>query len=334
MGLPTGTREEIRYLEYVADPPPRAGLGHLLSNLRCLLTEAHLAGRRAVLPKLRLDPLHNFGVARDWKWETYFDLDRSALVDAGGRERPLPLAASSPAAAPPPLALTQADPWPAAAPGHVRVVRRFASGRAPFRVQLPSSRPPLCELRLRPSSRVGALAAEVIERAAALDGGRFAAVHVRRGDRLAARQYPSRMTGPAAVARCLRDRGVADGSVVFLASDDRRAGFWAPLAARYRLLRYADFPSLAELVSPSGNGGLPDNYLLYQAEREVMKASALWIETLPGLEPRAAGSLISEEFWAATAARRRRRDRTRRRLRHPVAALRAAVDALFARRGR
>ncbi len=323
----------MRYLEYDADPPTRAGLGHLLSNLRCLLTEAHLTGRRAVLPKLRLDPRHNFGIDRDWRWETYFDFGSSTLADADGCEHPLPLAHPAPASLPPPSALAQGDPWPAVGRDCARVVRRFSSGSAPFRVQLPGASPSLADLRLRSSVRVVALAAEVAKRLSERGYGRFAAVHVRRGDRLAERQYPSRSTGPAAVARNLRREGVVGGSVVFLASDERRAGFWTPLAERFQLVRYADFPSLAELVSPA-DGGLPDNYLLYQVEREVMKAAAVWIETLPGFEPGATGSLISEEFWTATAERRQGRGGTRRRLHGSWAALRGALGTLLGRRRR
>ena len=70
-------------------------------NLECLLAEAHALGRLAILPPLRLAPRHNFGAPRAWRWETYFDLDGSVLVDAAGRPGPLPLARGAIDAGPP-----------------------------------------------------------------------------------------------------------------------------------------------------------------------------------------------------------------------------------------
>ena len=80
------------YLRYDDRRPAAAGLNHERRNLECLLAEAHALGRLAILPPLRLAPRHNFGAPREWRWETYFDLDRSVLVDAAGRTGPLPLA--------------------------------------------------------------------------------------------------------------------------------------------------------------------------------------------------------------------------------------------------
>lgn len=290
-------------LEYATSVPVRAGLGHFVSNLRCLVGEAHATGRLAVLPPLTLAPRHNFGVDREWAWQSYFDLEQSSFV-AAGRERPLPLAppgvlgASAPA-----LTLDARAPIPPGVRQSARVVRRFPRSDLAFNAQVAPRAWPTVELRLRPSSRVKRLAGQVVERIVALDGA-FVAVHVRRGDRLTLPQYPSRMTEPAAIHQYLRERGVPGGAVLFVASDERRPGFWAALEARYRLVRYVDFPDLAALVSRRA-GALPDNYLLYSVEREVMKQAGMWIETLPGFEPAAAGSLVSEEAWEALAWRRR-----------------------------
>ena len=85
-----GNAGGARYLRYRDDSPWATGLNHQLRNLLCLLGEAHALGRLAVLPRLRLSAAHNAGVARDWRWETYFDLGASVLVEPDGAERPLP----------------------------------------------------------------------------------------------------------------------------------------------------------------------------------------------------------------------------------------------------
>lgn len=297
------------YLQYEAARPVRTGLLHCVSDLRCLLSEAEETGRLALLPPLRLHPRHNFGIDREWRWDKYFDFGRSALAGPQG-ERPLPLANHEPDAGLTTLVLDPGDPLPRDASGYPWIVRRFRDLSTPFRRQVPLSAPNQARLRLAPSAKVAALASPVLRCLEELDDGGFVAVHARRGDRVAYGEVPSRLTGPAGVRDHLRACEVADGSAVFLASDECRPHFWEPLGEHYRVVRHAGFPELAALVSPGG-GLLPDNYLLYQVEREVMKAARLWIETLPFAEPSAHSSLVSERFWNETAGRRARRDRRR-----------------------
>lgn len=283
------------YLQYETPTPVVAGLGHQTTNLRCLLQEAHATGRLAVLPALYLSPTHNFGVCRSWRWESYFDLDRSRLVDAVGQEHPLPIAGNLPTAGVRTLVLSPGEHMPARARDYTRVIRRL--GLQTFRREVPTDGWPANTIRLRASVPVLELARYVLQHIAVLDGGRFAAVHVRRGDRLDG-QYPEWMTEPAHIRKCLQDRGVAEGSVLFIASDERTPDFWRPLAAHYRLVRYVDFPLLESLVS-GRSGSPPDNYLLYQVEREVMRSAWVRIGTLPiptdlGMH----GFLVREDDWS------------------------------------
>ena len=60
----------------------------MLSNLECLLREAHASGRLALLPALNLAPHHNFGIDRDWRWDAYVDFEASRLLDSAGEEHP------------------------------------------------------------------------------------------------------------------------------------------------------------------------------------------------------------------------------------------------------
>ena len=291
------------YLVYQEVGPGLNGLEHATSNLICLLREARASGRLAVLPRLRLDPYHNFGVDRGWRWDTYFDFERSVMADAQG-EYPLPLADRDPGAELTSLVLDPGDPMPLAGRGHSsppRVIRRFSNLAVPFISQVPPEGLSGAMPHFASSAKVVALAAPVVKHLAALDEGGFVAVHVRRRDRTRkwpwGRRwtYPQWMTEPENVRARLRACGCGDGSTLYLASDEPRANFWDPLAKHYRLVRYVDFPELARLVSRR-DVTLPDNYLLYKVEREVMKSARLRIDTVP-TNRFAHGTLISEEIW-------------------------------------
>ena len=279
------------YLQYKTSAPVVAGLDHQVANLRCLLSEAHVTGRLAVLPPLSLCPKHNFGVRRDWKWETYFDFGESRLVDATGREHPLPIADERPDADVRTIKLRPGERMPPEARHYGLVVRHV--NLITFKKDIPADDWPAITITLRASASVTELARHVVQHLAMLDGGRFAAVHVRRGDRL--KQYPGRLTEPAHIRKYLTELGAAEGSVLFIASDERDPNFWRPLAEHYRLIRYVDFPRLEALAK---GGALTDNYLLYQVEREVMRCAWLRVGTLPKHdELYMHGSLVSEEDW-------------------------------------
>ncbi len=307
------TRSAHRYLHYETASPVVAGLNHQVSNLRCLLLEAHATGRLALLPSLHLDPKHNFGVRRDWKWESYFDMDKSRLVDPAGRESPLPIADHWPNAGIRTLVLHPGERIPAYARNYPaypppRICSSYAGmGAEPpphlvrrikhhvFSREVPADDWPATELRLVPSPLVLALARSAVQQIGLLDDGRFVAVHIRRGDRL--KQYPGWLTEPAHIRKCLTERRIADGSVVFIASDERAPNFWKPLQEHYRLIRFVDFPRLEALVSPA-DGRLPDNYLLYQVERAIMRSAWMRIGTLPVRGSDMHGYLVSEEDWS------------------------------------
>ena len=290
----------VGYLSYVAERSVEApGINHQLGNLQCLMREAHALGRLAVLPRLRLTANHNFGHMRDWRWDDYFDLEASRLLEADGAERPLPLVRTLPPGIPPAVRVGPGGRVPAGlAPGGM-VERRL---RATVYVQeVPAGRGPWPAFRMAPSKRVLALAAPVAEALAARGGGAFAAVHVRRGDRLVG---PMRwLTGPADVERALTRLGVRPGATVFLLSDERDPAYWAPLERRFDAVRHTHFAALAALVPPVA--AHPDNYLLYEAEKAVMRRAAVRVETspTPGYE-RADGFLVPPLAWAAWAGLR------------------------------
>ncbi len=71
-----------RYLRYEKAVAAVSGLNHQVTNLACLLRDAHASGRSAIVPPLFLDAKHNFNISRDWRRESFFDFRRSHLVDA------------------------------------------------------------------------------------------------------------------------------------------------------------------------------------------------------------------------------------------------------------
>ena len=271
------TRGETRFLQYETAAPVTAGLLHHASNLEFLLREAHATARLAILPPLHFSPKHNFGVRREWRWEHYFDFAASSLTDADGRRFPLPIADCRPEEGARTLRLRGKEAMPERARNYPLVVRRIS--HPAFGRELPTDGWPAAAVDLRPSARAAALARPVVRRLRALGGGRFAAVHVRRGDRIAFGEVPDRLTSPPHVRQRLRHWGVADGAVVYIASDERDPDFWRPLQETCRLFRYVDFPELEALVS--GVDEAPDNYLLFQVEREVLREGYLRIGSIP-----------------------------------------------------
>ena len=293
-----------RYLRYDEVKPVSAGVNHQTRNLEVLMREAHSVGRLAVLPPLNLAPSHNFDVTRQWRWETYYDLQKSKMVDSFGKKHPLPLAFSPPDPFLDALTLPPKVRMLASAAGHPLVARRITTSVHARDVPFAAHGPP--DFRFSPSPRVLTLARHVVAEICARGGGQFAAVHVRRGDRLFG---PMKwLTAPARIRALLQANNVADGAVVFFLSDERNASFWEQLRPHYELVRYTDFANLRALVSPSAGGG-PDNYLLYEVEKQIMRHAFRRIETFPGPEYEPSDStLVPQTIWTVARFARRSKD--------------------------
>lgn len=284
-----------RYLLYQDVRAVPTGMDHQLSNLRCLLGEAHAMRRLAVLPPLRLEPGHNFGIGRDWSWDSYFDLDGSRMVGANGEEYRLPLLRELPSGN---LETRIVSPKGCLSASEratlvVRQVRDEVYAREVVAAQ------PAPELRLRPSATVLDLAAPVV--ATLLDRWPtgFGGVHIRRGDRLWGPM--KRLTRPPNVRRRLKKLGIREGTGVFFMSDEHDATFWSALAPYYEAIRYTDFPELAALIDASGARS-PDNYLLYEVEKEVMRHAARRVETFPIAGAQySVGTLVPRTTWLVAA---------------------------------
>lgn len=280
-----------RYLRYDEDRPVAAGINHQLSNLRCLLVEAHATGRLAILPALRLEARHNFDIPGDWAWDTYFDLDASRLVTPCGQEHALPFVRELPAGTMNTHTIAPGGPWCVSAETAQLVVRQVRHQL--FAREVPATKPAPV-LVLRPSATVLDLARPVIETLRTRWPAGYAGVHIRRGDRL---WGPIKwLMRPESIRRRLQKLGVHEGASVFFLSDERDAAFWSALTPHYEVVRYTDFPELAELVTATG-GGMPDNYLLFEVEKEIMRHAAMRVETFPIAGQPSEGTLVPKVTW-------------------------------------
>jgi len=276
---PSRSAPAARYLRYDEVRPVVSGIDHQLNNLRCLLAEAHTLGRLGILPPLRLEAKHNFGIASDWSWDNYLDLDASRLVSGDGREHPLPFVRElhaetlSTRTVLPRVRLSAKD----SAELIVRQVRHEVFAR-----EVPLTFMPV--FQFRPSTSVLRRAGPVIEALRNRWPAGYAAVRIRRGDRL---WGPMRwLMRPERIRRRLRGFGIREGDGVFFLSDERDADFWSALAPHFGMVRYTDFPDLVEIVGLSSSR-TPDNYLLYEVEKEVMRHATMVVDTFPwpGREP-------------------------------------------------
>ena len=263
-------------------PAPTCGLVHETMNLVCLLREAHLTHRLAVVPsRLELARKHNFGIRHDWRWEDFYDFDRSHLTDAAGCVHPLPIARCRPDCARP-LVVEAGAAIPEPERSQRWVVRHINTPMAHGSMG-DTSRANKVRIELFPSPQIAELARETVAEILSSPGaaGGYFAMHIRRTDML--RAYPARLTEPERIRSFLGQHGVPDGSVIWLMSDERDPDFWEPLKRHYRLVRYWDFPRLAALVSSQGERR-PDNYLLFATEAEIAKGTPRQrrIGTLPG----------------------------------------------------
>ena len=283
----------LRYLRYEERTPAFPGLNHQFANLECLLREAQATGRHVVLPPLNLSRDLNFGMSNQWQWDSYFDLAAGRLVDPIGTEYPLPIVSTPPPPRVPTLTLAPGEPMPAYAPDYPLVVRRIEA--CWFDNDVPPGDHRNLQLQMPHSTRVCELARPIIAELKARGDGWFAAVHVRRGDRLSL--YPRWLTEPAQIRGHLKGQGVPDGSVVFFLSDERDPDFWEEVREHYQMVRYTDYPQLTVLLSQA-DGRRPDNYLLYAVETEIMRSARKRIESMPGYRTAPHSTLIDERTWS------------------------------------
>ncbi|CAN8279649.1 unnamed protein product [Cochlearia groenlandica] len=112
--------------------------------------------------------------------------------------------------------------------------------------------------------------------------GEYDAIHVRRGDKLKTRkdrfgvdriQFPhlDRDTRPEFIIRRVKTR-IPQGRTLFIGSNERKPGFFSPLAVRYKLAYSSNF---SEILDPI----IKNNYQLFMVERLVMMGAKTFFKT-------------------------------------------------------
>ncbi|XP_027068462.2 uncharacterized protein [Coffea arabica] len=112
--------------------------------------------------------------------------------------------------------------------------------------------------------------------------GDYDAIHVRRGDKLKTRKdrfgvvrslhpHLDRDTRPEFIS-CRIAKWVPPGRTLFIASNERTPGFFAPLASRYKLAYASNYSSILDPV-------VENNYQLFMVERLVVMGAKTFIKT-------------------------------------------------------
>ncbi|KAL2465962.1 hypothetical protein Adt_41813 [Abeliophyllum distichum] len=112
--------------------------------------------------------------------------------------------------------------------------------------------------------------------------GDYDAIHVRRGDKLKTRKdrfgvdrslhpHLDRDTRPEFIL-CRIAKWVPPGRTIFIASNERKPGFFSPLAVRYKLAYSSNYSSLL-------NPLVENNYQLFMVERLIMMGAKKFIRS-------------------------------------------------------
>lgn len=291
------TRDGQKYLFHVPKEDHLVGLSHNLANLYALFVEASFLGRVPVVPtNVRLNGKHNDGREVLAPWSTYLDLDSLRAQAAFISDDELGAMAIA--------SRREVDeshrPQDLRAEGAQLIVRKHT--RFPNYYKLPAllQEGPALQRKLEssvlPNQRIVGIADAVRAQLQAP----YAALHVRRGDKLTWKQYPGldKATRPRAIIRrCAR--WMKPGSTIYLMSDEWQPDFFAPLARAFTLRTYRDFPTLTALRAS-------DNYMLYEVERWVFRHASIRIGTFKD-EPQtgAAHSLVDYDVEGTTTLSRK-----------------------------
>ncbi|MED6132681.1 hypothetical protein PIB30_021165 [Stylosanthes scabra] len=282
------------------------GLGHQESSLRCALEEALFLQRTFVMPsRMCINPIHNkkgilhhslANATSEEMWagsscamDSLYDVDRMSETV--------------------PVILDNSKEWynvletsmklGARGVAHVQGVSRFElkqDSRYSGLLLINRTASPLswfmeCKDRnnrsaiMLPYSFLPSMAARKLRDAAEkikAQLGEYDAIHVRRGDKIKTRKdrfgvarslhpHLDRDTRPEFML-CRIAKWVPPGRTLFIASNERTPGFFAPLAVRYKMAYSSNFSHLLDPL-------IENNYELFMVERLIMMGAKTFIRT-------------------------------------------------------
>lgn len=251
-----------KYLLYDYFSAP--GLLHQMARLETHLAEGLFLGRTVVLPELQLHDLHNHGVRLSGaSWEDFIDLRQllggvRVIFEKDCSPRLLERVCNVPADMPPRSLMTEF--------GNSQAIRRsfpISSGdglwdfywllpEIPTQYHLNS----ISQLCTNPATTIKEAASSVVS-----ELGDYAAVHVRRGDKIGRSQYPflNAFTSATRIRLSLMTRKFPAAKSVYLLTNEPCSKHFEALERNYNIRRPDEFPQLAELAKIS-------NYHLFLAE--------------------------------------------------------------------
>ncbi|XP_051138975.1 uncharacterized protein LOC127256811 [Andrographis paniculata] len=281
------------------------GLGHQESSLRCALEEAMFLGRTFVMPsRMCINPIHNNkgilhqsdNMASEERWATnscamdsLYDLDLISntvptILDNSNwwhevLATSMKLGSRGVAHV---QGVSRVDLKEKSSYANLLLINRTASPLSWFMecknrndrssIMLPYSfLPKMAAKRLR----------DAAEKIKALLGD-YDAIHVRRGDKIKTRKdrfgvartlHPrlDRDTRPEFIL-CRISKWVPPGRTLFIASNERTPGFFAPLAVRYKMAYSSNYSSILDPL-------IENNYQLFIIERLIMMGAKTFIRT-------------------------------------------------------
>ncbi|EPS66421.1 hypothetical protein M569_08351, partial [Genlisea aurea] len=285
------------------------GLGHQESSLRCALEEALFLGRTFVMPSMMcINPMHNKktiihrseNMDSDESWMDGF-CSMDSLYDIGLISNTVPVIMDNSEEWHQVLTtgmrlgtrgianvqgvgrtdLKKISPYP-----NLLVINRTASPLSwqSFRFMECKDRKNRSSIIL-PDFFLPSMAAANLRNAAEKVKsilGDYDAIHVRRGDILKTRKdgygverslhpHLDRDTQPEFIL-CRISKWVAAGRTLFVASNERKPGFFSPLGVRYKLAYSWNYSWVLDPV-------IKNNYQLFMVERIVMKGAKVLIKT-------------------------------------------------------
>lgn len=268
----------LRYLAYegpVGRPEAIPGLGHQMCNLLCLFEEAKHLGRIAILPTLYISPNHNNGRFGRSRFEKYLDfsglLPEVEVLSSEAAEHMKFVSRTTVDSARSTESLAGEEPQ--------LLIRGFPDwnwfsieSQLPVALGEPDGtsrrwQKTFAYDRLRPSRRVSGIADEVKARL-----GKFAALHLRRGDRARDPEWDA-ATRPEAILERLR-RWIPPGTPLYVLTNERAPGFFDEIRKEYPVATHAHFPKLRALIEEEH-----DNYMLFSVESELMRRAFFAVGT-------------------------------------------------------
>ena len=305
--------ENQRYLLYDWSQGRKHGLLHCHSDLKCLLHEASLLGRTAVIQNLPLDSGHNFKVPVSGDPERYFTLPSPA---PGSDKKAVRWLRFKEFESEPRHTASSQIKHIGQREGHFisreddrryrLIVRKLSAAdinNLPFRLLLKNWLGSLSEVAMVPdlqaSKEARNLSGEILKsmgltsavsgrgspRSGAADDGFYACLHLRWGDRADDYGFVMRQfLAPKAIRwRLNRIADLPRGCPLYVMSDLWDCEHFHCLRRDYRVWRYHDFPQLRPLAPCAEESGQDsshyDSFFLFSVETELMRRAAVKIFT-------------------------------------------------------